>query len=798
MPEYSSFIRSIRIRYISGLLILAVSVGAGIALLNQAGTYRHQVDLLGGHMVKFAGDLNDASKFAMSTGGIEKPEKRAELAKAAQGHSARLAADIDILKSELAAIKPKLIKSTLDELNLASVNGYLLWSVNEMIRNLGDMAAKGPSAVHVAEIGNRNNLFAQPMLNRARAAIDSERRLADAHSDRLLAWGTLALAFALAIVALWIFRPMETAIRRAFAESAASLSKAEAADRAKSEFLANMSHEIRTPMNGVLGMAELLAKTELTPRQKTFTDVIVKSGNALLTIINDILDFSKINAGQLTLNPGPFRLVEAVEDVATLVSARIAEKNLELIVRVDPHLPAFVVGDAGRLRQIITNLLGNAVKFTEKGHVLVDVGGEVVDGTVHMKVRVEDTGIGIPAEKLHSVFEKFAQVDGSSTRRHEGTGLGLAISARLIDLMGGKIGVESEIGRGSVFWFAVSLPVHEAHLHEESVPVEVTGARVLVIDDNPVNREILLEQLRSWGFDCAAAEGGAVGLAFLNRAVELGASVDCIILDYQMPGMTGADVARAISADSRLSSIPVVLLTSVDQIDFGKLILDFGIAAHLTKPARSAVLLGTVISSIQKARAQSGTARFERETVPAPIAVQAQPSSVSSPGLAPAPGLAPNAPAYSMRRAGAAQQAAVQQPVQGARAPVDILIAEDNEINQLVFGQILSGLGLSYRIAGNGRTVVEMYRALKPRLILMDVSMPEMSGYEAAQAIRADEAASGGRTPIIGVTAHALKGDHEKCLAAGMDDYLPKPVSPDRLGAKIGTWLSRREAARSA
>ena len=277
-----------------------------------------------------------------------------------------------------------------------------------------------------------------------------------------------------------------------------------------------MSHEIRTPMNGVLGMAELLAKTDLTPRQKTFTDVIVKSGNALLTIINDILDFSKINAGQLTLDPAPFRLAEAVEDVATLVSARVAEKNLELIVRVDPRLPAFVVGDAGRFRQIVTNLLGNAVKFTEKGHVLIDVGGEVVDGLIQLKVRVEDTGIGIPAEKLQNVFEKFAQVDGSSTRRHEGTGLGLAIAARLVDLMGGKIGVESEIGRGSVFWFAVPLPTHRQDARDEIVPVDVTGARVLVIDDNPVNREILLEQLRSWSFDCAAAESGAVGLAFLD------------------------------------------------------------------------------------------------------------------------------------------------------------------------------------------------------------------------------------------------------------------------------------------
>ncbi len=779
MPEYSSFIRSIRIRYLSGLLILALAVGGVIATLNHTSSYRHEVDALGADLVAFAGDLNNASSFAETAATAWRPDTRDELAAAAHGHAERLQHGMENLTAEIAAITPHLSSQTVDELKSASVNGYLLGSARDMMRNLNHMAqAKTIDEWSYREIRNQNELFAQPMLVRARVAMDGERRLADAHSDRLLMWGTLLLTAVLGAVAFWIFRPMEKAIRRAFVESAESLFKAEAADRAKSEFLANMSHEIRTPMNGVLGMAELLAKTELTPRQKTFTDVIVKSGNALLTIINDVLDFSKINAGQLTLDPAPFRLAEAVEDVATLVSARVAEKNIELIVRVDPRLPAFVVGDAGRFRQIVTNLLGNAVKFTEKGHVLIDVGSEIVGENIDLKVRVEDTGIGIPADKLQSVFEKFAQVDGSSTRRHEGTGLGLAIAARLVDLMGGQIGVESEIGRGSVFWFCAPMPIHEAKAGTEIVPVDVTGARVLVIDDNPVNREILLEQLRSWSFDCAAAESGAVGLAFLDRAAQMGAAVDCIILDYQMPGMNGADVARAISSDSRLATIPVVLLTSVDQVDFGRLVIDYGIAAHLTKPARSAVLLGTVISVIQKARANLGKpAHFVRGATP------------------PTPPAGPQ-PAFTVIRGTSA--AAVQEAPANPARPVDILIAEDNEVNQLVFGQILNGLGLSYRIAGNGRTAVEMYRALAPKLILMDVSMPEMNGYEATRAIRAAEETTGTRTPIIGVTAHALKGDREKCMDAGMDDYLAKPISPDRLGAKIGTWLSETISAKTA
>jgi signal transduction histidine kinase/DNA-binding response OmpR family regulator len=591
----------------------------------------------------------------------------------------------------------------------------------------------------------------------------------------------LTIMVAGALVALRVFEPMAKNIEEAHqrlheAKESVELArvKAEAADRAKSEFLANMSHEIRTPMNGVLGMAELLARTDLDHRQTMFVDVIVKSGNALLTIINDILDFSKIDAGQLVLDPAPFRIGEAVEDVATLVSTKVAEKDLELIVRVDPALPLSVVGDVGRFRQVATNLVGNAVKFTERGHVLVDISGRPRgDGTVEVKVTVEDTGIGIPAEKLQSVFEKFAQVDASSTRRHEGTGLGLAIASRLVALMGGEIGAKSTLGKGSTFWFTAVLPIDESAEKPKPIPLDVSGARILAIDDNPINRQIITEQLKSWGFDCAAAESGRVGLAFLDKAAELGAAIDCVILDFQMPDMNGGEVAKAIRAAPATRDTPIVLLTSVDQVNVTRMALECGVSAQLNKPARSSALLETIVSVMQIARSER--MRLAGEELPA------APVTPIRKALTPAP------------------ESRISAATLRATAPgLDVLIAEDNEVNQLVFSQILDGLGVSYRIASNGRTAVELHRTLKPRVILMDVSMPEMNGLEATRAIREFEHGNGGHTPIIGVTAHALKGDRERCMEAGMDDYLSKPVSPAKLQLKLETWMGAPDMAMTA
>lgn len=547
------------------------------------------------------------------------------------------------------------------------------------------------------------------------------------------------------------------------------LSRAEAADRVKSEFLANMSHEIRTPMNGVLGMAELLAKTDLDTRQKTFIDIIVKSGNALVTIINDILDFSKIDAGQMTLRRTTFDLVDAIEDVATLLSSSAAEKNIELLVRTAPDLPSAVIGDAGRFRQIITNLIGNAVKFTERGHVLVDAGFTPgAQDEIMASIRVEDTGIGIPGDKLESIFDKFSQIDTSSTRRHEGTGLGLAITTGLVDLFGGYLEVDSQPGEGSVFTVNLPFVVAAARLAPKPLPVNVRGACVLIVDDNAVNRQILTEQLAVWGFDGAAAGDGLEAVAILEAANELGIEIDAVVLDYQIPGMNGAEIARKLRADCRFERLPIVFLTSMDISGTEKDFAALNGQAYLMKPARANVLRNTIVDVVRTSR-----------TKQIATAVNIFPNVQET-----APSLLPKVESSERMPAGF----------------IDVLVAEDNEVNQIVFTQILQETGVSFLVVSNGQEAVEAFDRYTPRIIMMDVSMPVMNGHDATRAIRDRERGQGHRVPIIGVTAHALDVDRDLCLEAGMDDYMSKPISPELLEEKLGLWLGSNEqqADRSA
>jgi len=537
------------------------------------------------------------------------------------------------------------------------------------------------------------------------------------------------------------------------------VTRAETADKAKSEFLANMSHEIRTPMNGVLGMAELLAKSNLDTRQKTFIDIMVKSGNALLTIINDILDFSKIDAGQMILRDVAFNPVEAIEDVATLLSAKAAEKDIELVVRGAAGMPASVMGDAGRFRQIVTNLVGNAVKFTDRGHVLIDLSSRTAADGVEIVIRVEDTGAGIPPEKMDSIFEKFSQVDASSTRRHEGTGLGLAITEGLTRLFGGTLEAESEVGKGSVFTVRLPMALAATALPARIAPAKAAGARILVVDAHALSRKAAHDMLLDWGYDATAVGSEAEALAVLAAAADMKVCVDAILLDYE-PERSPAFV-RSLRESASIAGISVIVLASMNLSAEDPLLSSHDVQAHLMKPVRADLLRETVCEVLRVARGWApSSALAAKEDNVLPLRPQAAP------------------------------------PVEEAGS-LDVLVAEDNEVNTILFTQMLMASGLRFQIVENGEAAVEAFRTRRPGMILMDISMPVMDGLQASRKIRELESGTGRRVPIVAVTAHVLDGDREECLASGMDDYLTKPISAEKLEEKIDRWLKRAPASAS-